>query len=86
MAMLGAYCDNGPNIPEHSSFVARVGSVAVYACTWAGENPCSSDEITESLELINDNCNNLRSGDVWLGDWAKIYGRGSAWSSFCENA
>ena len=84
-AMLASECQDW-NIPSGGSIVAVVGSVAVYACSWGGSNPCGEDEMIFMMARINDECGNLRSGDVWMQDWAKIYGRGKAWNSFCENA
>lgn len=85
-ANLGAMCDEGTALPGGSSLVARIGSAAVYGCSWGGQNPCSSDEVNGAMDIIDGNCGNLHPGDIWLQDWAKIWGRGKGWEKFCENA
>ncbi|KAK4208252.1 hypothetical protein QBC37DRAFT_379252 [Rhypophila decipiens] len=79
------FCDNGGKIPGGRVTYAAVGSAVWYACSYGGEQPCDSPEISDAESRFNAKCGAARAAWVYMGDWKKTYGRDVASAEICGN-
>ncbi|KAM7183550.1 hypothetical protein V8F33_013522 [Rhypophila sp. PSN 637] len=79
------YCDEGGKIPGGGLAYATVGSAVWYGCSYGGEQPCDSPEVSDAESRFNENCGAAQSAWVYMDEWKKTYGRDVASAEICGN-
>ncbi|KAM7209884.1 hypothetical protein V8F06_014735 [Rhypophila decipiens] len=84
-ANFAAWCDKGNKIGGKNLAYATVGSAVWYGCSYGGQNPCGSDEVSEAEHRFNDKCGVAEAAWIHMKDWKKTYGRDVATAEICGN-
>ncbi|RYP39593.1 hypothetical protein DL767_002141 [Monosporascus sp. MG133] len=80
----GIECDKGNGIRRRGSIYVKYGSVIVFACSLGGRQPCSTQEFTDAMQILDKDCGNFVAGFVQIADWKKMYGRTTVGEETCE--
>ncbi|KAM7201764.1 hypothetical protein V8F20_004725 [Naviculisporaceae sp. PSN 640] len=84
-ADFAAWCDKGNKIGGGKVVYSAVGSAVWYGCSYRGENPCDSPEVSDAEKRFNEKCGAAEAAWVYMADWKKTYGRDIATAEICGN-
>jgi hypothetical protein len=78
-------CDGGSWTGWKGIIYYKFGSAVAYVCSYDRTQPCGTEEYDEANRLIDEKCDNGKTGWVWIGGWKKLYGRDLVEHYLCGN-